>query len=207
MVKIFLETQNDRTPEYWFFKTLLVRLGIKSDAYDIVPVGGKDKLFNATNTNLMVVNTLEEGRNVVIFDADTEDNCGGYRARSSEILSERDRMGVDFDLFLMPDNSEDGDFETVIDAIARKDLHKDFFDCFTGYEMCIAGHLGADGTPKYETPNQKAKLYAYITSMRMSNTKRNKAKSGNWLFDNSEYWDIDSPTLEPLKSFLLSCFK
>lgn len=207
MVKIFLETQSDRTPEYWFFKTLLKRLGIASDAYDIIAVGGKDKLFNATNTNLMAVNTLEGGRNVVIFDADSEKNCGGYSTRSDEILSERCRNSVDFELFLMPNNSEDGDFETMIASIARTNLHKDFFDCFTGYEMCIASHLGVDGTPRYETPNQKAKLYAYITSMKMSNTKRNKAKSGNWLFDNSEYWDIDSPTLEPLKSFLLSCFK
>lgn len=207
MVKIFLETQSDRTPEYCFFKTLLVRLGITSDAYEIIAVGGKDKLFNATNTNLMAVNTLEGGRNVVIFDADSESNCGGYSTRSGEILSERGRKGVDFELFLMPNNSEDGDFETMIDAIARKDLHKNFFDCFNGYEMCIAGHIGVDGNPMYESPNLKAKLYAYITSMRMSNTKHNKVKNGNWLFDNSLYWDIDSPTLEPLKSFLLSCFK
>ena len=94
MVKIFLETQSDRTPEYWFFKTLMGKLKISSDAYDIITVGGKDKLFNTTNVNLMSVNTLEGGRNVVIFDADSKNNCGGYCIRSEEILTERSKMGL-----------------------------------------------------------------------------------------------------------------
>ena len=91
----------------------LTKLNISSDAYDIITVGGKDKLFNTTNVNLMSVNTLEGGRNVVIFDADSKNNCGGYCIRSEEILTERSKMGLEFELFLMPNNKEDGSFDSL----------------------------------------------------------------------------------------------
>ena len=206
MVKIFLETENDRTPEHWFFTTLLGKLGVSSNDYEIIHVAGKDKLFNETIKNIIEINSIEQGINLVIFDADSKDNNGGWKVRFDDIVSNRDNFGLNFELFLMPNNSSDGDFETMIETIARKDLHQVFFDCYSDYEKCIMGPKDSDGIQKYLAPNRKGKLHTYITSMRMSQNKRNKARGGNWLFDNQEYWDIDHFSLNPLKEFLLKYF-
>ena len=207
MIKIFLEAENDRTPEHWFFKTLLTRAGVSDKHFEIIDVAGKDKLFCEAIRNVMGINTIEGGVNLVIFDADSIENKGGFAERSESILRDRDEYGLSFDLFLMPNNSGDGDFETMIEAIARKDLHSVFFDCYGDYEKCIEGPKDSDGGQKYFAPNLKGKLHTYITSMKMSNTQRNKVRSGNWKFDNPEYWNIDDLSLDPLKEFLLKYFK
>lgn len=204
MVKIFLETATDKTPEYYFYKTFLRHLGISDDKFELICVGGKDNLFK--NKNIMEINTLEGGTNLVIFDADTEGNRGGYTKRYEEIMNNPIAKDLSFDLFLMPDNGEDGDFETMIEAIARKDLNSPFFSCYESYERCVERHKDSDGNQMYYAPNRKGKLHTYITSMRMSKTLLNKVKGGDWLFDNSKYWDIDSTILEPLKVFLLKNF-
>ena len=206
MVKIFLETQNDKTPEYWFFYTLLTRAGVSANDFEIIRVAGKDKLFYEATKNILAINTIEGGINLVIFDADSNENKGGFAKRSEAILKKRDELGLSFDLFLMPNNKDDGDFETMIETIARKDLHKVFFDCYNDYEKCIEGSKDSDGNQKYFAPNLKGKLHTYITSMRMSNTQRNKVRGGNWQFDNPEYWDINDLSLEPLREFVLKYF-
>ena len=205
MVKIFLETNKKKTAEYCFYKTLLKHLGIIDNEFELICVGGKDNLHN--NSNIMKINTMERGTNLVIFDADTESNKGGFKKRYKEMMDFAGNQNLSFELFLMPNNSDDGDFETMIESIARKDIHKPFFNCFENYERCVERHKDIDGNQVYYAPNLKGKLYTYITSMKMSNSCLKRVKDGDWLFDNSEYWDIDSSTLEPLKSFLLKNFK
>lgn len=36
----------------------------------------------------------------------------------------------------------------------------------------------------------------------MNNAPRRKLGSGQWLFDNPDYWDFSRPELEPLVEFL-----
>ena len=36
----------------------------------------------------------------------------------------------------------------------------------------------------------------------MNNASRRELGSGQWLFDNSDYWDFSRPELEPLVDFL-----
>lgn len=207
MVKIFLETGDNKTPEYYFYKTFLKHLGISDDDFELICVGGKDNLFKQAIRNEIESNTLEGGINLVIFDADTEANSGGFEKRYNEIINSKFAQDLNFELFLMPNNSNDGDFETMIESIARKDIHQPFFNCYESYERCVEKHKDSDGNQKYYAPNLKGKLYTYITSMGMSKTRLDKAKKGDWLFNNSEYWDIDSETLEPLKLFLLKNFE
>ena len=38
--------------------------------------------------------------------------------------------------------------------------------------------------------------------MKMSNSKRKRLGNGEWMFDNAEYWDLESDYLIPLKDFL-----
>ncbi len=196
MINIYIESKNRSTPEAVFLDTFLRSLGIDPTAYAIIPLNGKDNLQNARNQFLQ--NTLEEGVNLIVFDADTSENLGGYASRRKELEEKLEELGSEAEIFLFPNNSEDGDFETLLEETARKDSFSRFFDCFRDYELCLG--------EEYIHPNRKGKLHAYITSMRLSNTQRKKIGSGYWLFDEDRYWNLRAEVLRPLATFLRKYF-
>lgn len=192
MIKIFIESKNSQTPEYNFLETILRVFGYNSQSSVIVPLNGKDTLDLARNQ--FIQNTVEGGTNLIIFDADTAINGGGYNIRRKEIETKLRDLHIQADIFLWPDNCNDGDFETLLESIARKDLHERFFGCFNDYELCLGD--------EYLCPNRKGKLHTYITSMKLTNKQRNKIGAGHWLFENKDLWDLDSVNLTALKKFL-----
>ena len=192
MIKIFIESKNSQTPEYNFLETILRVFGYNSQPSIIVPLNGKDTLDLARNQ--FIQNTVEGGTNLIIFDADTAINGGGYNIRRKEIETKLRDLHIQADIFLWPDNFNDGDFETLLESIARKDLHERFFGCFNDYELCLGD--------EYLCPNRKGKLHTYITSMKLTNKQRNKIGAGHWLFENKDLWDLDSVNLTALKKFL-----
>lgn len=194
MIHLFLETKDRKTSEYVFMDTLLKKLGL-SQYVKIETVNGKDNLANARNA--FITNTLEGGINLIVFDADTPLNKGGFEKRKKELKSKIEELDISAELFLFPNNQDDGCFEDLLLNIALKDKYKAFFDCFGDYENC----LGDD----YEHPNLKGKVFAYISSMK-SLTKKQRADlgQGHWLFDNPDYWNLESENLTSLKDFLLT---
>lgn len=192
MIKIFIESKNSQTPEYNFLETILRVFGYNPQSSVIVPLNGKDTLDLARNQ--FIQNTVEGGTNLIIFDADTAINGGGYNIRRKEIETKLRDLHIQADIFLWPDNFNDGDFETLLESIARKDLHERFFGCFNDYELCLGD--------EYLCPNRKGKLHTYITSMKLTNKQRNKIGAGHWLFENKDLWDLDSVNLTALKKFL-----
>lgn len=205
MVNIFIEAKDKKTPEAKFLTAILDRMGISPDKYFLAPTGGYTNLLdsnNAANANAMRANTDAGGKNLVIFDADSSDNNGGFERRRRHLLQKKDEMGLDFELFLWPDNNGDGDVEVLMERIARDDLYPEFFDCFRKYECCISKRKAGDGKPFYSTPNRKGKLHTYITSLPGSRTKKSKSGSGDWQWYDGEIWDLDSESLNPIKGFL-----
>ena len=76
MIKIFIESKNDLTPEYNFLITILRVFKFNSQPWQIVPINGKDSLHLAKNQFLQ--NTMEGGINLIIYDAYSDKNGGGY---------------------------------------------------------------------------------------------------------------------------------
>lgn len=204
---IFIETSIPRakksmgqfTNEYHFVEQYIRHVvpGISPSDYEIVDVGGKDKL--AMYDYAMQQNTANGETNAVIFDCDEPSTGGGFPKRSKELLCLQDSLGVNFSLFLFPNNKDDGAFEDMLLKIVNP-RHQGLLDCFKSYEMCIGGQ-DPDGET-YETPNKKAAIYSYITSFKRSRSEREKIKSGNWDFQDPEYWQLDAPYLAPLKEFI-----
>ena len=124
------------------------------------------------------------------------------RLREKEIETGMQQHGIQIQYFLYPNNHDDGDIEILIESAARHDLHSVFFDCFHDYEKCVSGAKDANGNPLYNTPNLKGKLHTYISSQQLTKKQRDKLGSGDWLFDNPNYWNLDVNTLQPLKDFL-----
>lgn len=206
-IHIFIETSISEakkkariyTNEYHFIEDYLHHLNpnIKEDEYEITDVGGKDKLrFYA---NILKQNSKNHEPNLVIFDCDDTAKEGGITKRTNELLSLKDELSVDFDLFLFPNNLEDGAFEELLLKIVNP-RHQCLLDCFEGYEKCIGGHDPEDKI--YQRPNTKAKIYSYISSFKRSRNQKEKFKQGDWDFSNPSYWDLESNNLQPLKNFL-----
>ena len=192
MTYIFLETGKPATSEAVFIKTLIENLGYNMSSNKVEFVNGYKNLINVIPT--IKARCAEDGKVIIIFDADSLGNNGGYYTRREEIEKILDENKTQAELFLFPNNDEDGDFETLLEHLMQKTKHAKMLDCYTDYENC----LGND----YVHPNLKGKIFTYISAMKMTNSKRRKLGNGEWMFDNAEYWNLESDYLKPLKDFL-----
>lgn len=192
MTYIFLETGKPATSEAVFIKTLIENLGYNISSNKVEFVNGYKNLVNVIPT--IKARCAEGGKVVIIFDADSLGNNGGYETRKKEIEEVLGENNAQAELFLFPNNEEDGDFETLLEHLIQKEKHTQMLDCYADYETC----LGND----YVHPNLKGKNFTYISAMKMSSSKRRKLGNGEWMFDNAEYWSLESDYLKPLKAFL-----
>lgn len=205
MIKIFIEGKDKNVPESDFLCTLLNHIGVSSDEYEIVHTGGYTNLLDSDKTpfvEVMRANTDVGGKNLVVFDADTEKNKGGFAKRKEELMKSQDDLKVSFELFLWPDDKHDGDVEVLMESIARKDLYPEFFDCFTKYEHCISQRKNEKGEPYYSIPNRKGKLHTYFHALPISKTKKDKFGHGAWRWADQDIWNLDEKSLDPIKEFL-----
>lgn len=69
MTQIFIEARYEKTSEYVFLNTIIKELGFSEAQYKIICVGGNSNLIKAANK--FKENTIEGGKNLIIFDADT----------------------------------------------------------------------------------------------------------------------------------------
>lgn len=201
MNRIFIEANRAKTPECCFLETIM-KSEFSDKSYEFICMDGVANLFNQANLNKIKIAAVEGDNVIVILDADTQDKKWGFAARKADVEGKMHEHGVDFPLFLYPNNHDDGDFETLLESLARKDLHQEWWDCFSDYEICVSGVCDEHGNPKYEIPNRKAKLHTFISSQHLSNSARKKTGSGRWLFDDSNYWDLTRDSLRPLLDFL-----
>lgn len=203
MISIVLEAKSKDTPETHFFNALVKHYypsAIADKDYQVIYANGKDNLPNLVP--LLQSNTEAGILNVLVFDADFPESGGGCAIRRKELLDRQSELNVSFGLFLYPNNQDDGDAETLMEEIACKDRHRRFFCCFNKYEECISQEKDDQGQQKYLTPNRKGKLHTYINSMRLTNKQKRNLGRGDWLFEDSEYWNMESDAVQPLISFL-----
>lgn len=190
-VKIFLETGKPQTPEFVFVKKLLAHIGKPLEDTDITCVGGWTNLGKMFSQQ---VRKPEIEKILIIFDADSPANGGGFASRRSE-LDKIVAGNAKAKIFLFPNNRDDGDFETLLARIANETGNERFFDCFSDFETCLGD--------AYIHPDLKAKMFSYICFQKeLSSSERNHLGRGEWLFDDKKYWDLDSAALDALKDFL-----
>lgn len=145
-------------------------------------VDGKDNLINRWNL------IRDDEKHLIIFDADDY-----YNDSKTNIENQINQMNIsneNYDIFLLPNNKDNGNLETLIEKIA---CHKEVLNCFESYKKCITG-LGNDNI---KLPTKKDKVFAYMQSFGFKNSIKPKE------FDLSPYVDFEDKYLEDLKNFLL----
>ncbi|WRE22416.1 hypothetical protein KVE88_01930 [Helicobacter pylori] len=186
------------------------------DHFDIIYVEGKNKLFSDEFCKRIenILNNKDQAYKQVciIFDADKKESQkrdAGFDNKLKYIRKEFKEKGIDFpreQIFLFPNNQDDGDLETLLSEIAN---HKEFINCFESYLDCIK-------KKEYYKPIKnirKSMWYAYLEVFGLEDlyTKKN-------IFDNTggkvknEYEEdyeklkkaikFESELLIPLKNFL-----
>ena len=206
MNTIFIEAEKPETAEHYFLTALMAKYfpGVE---YELIHMRGVANLFNETNMNLLSSKTAEGSNCLAILDADTVAKGWGYACRKADVEHKQQEHDVEFPFFLYPDNASDGDVETLMETLARQDLHPTFFSCFRQYEMCVGGELDAQGNQRYNTPDLKGKLHTYMSAQKLSSSQHRRLGRGDWMFDDLSYWDLGRDTIQPLIAFLKANLK
>lgn len=158
--------------------------------------GGKDKLKKVAKQ--MEENTDQGGVNLVIFDADKD-----AKSRRNELLEVKTKMGVDFELFLLPNDSDTGTLEDLLERLINPN-NQPVMDCWQTYEDELKKvRIPTKTPPTLTIPAKKTKIYAYLETLH-GETKAEKdlVKDRNRNFRNPAHWDLDAEYLTPLKDFL-----
>ena len=112
MNKIFIEAENNRTPECNFLKTF-VDLHFPTKDIEFICIGGISNLFNEPNINQMFQAQEVGDQVLILIDADTVAKGYGFIKRKAYIDSKMQTHKISFPYFIYPNNHDDGE---VVDA-------------------------------------------------------------------------------------------
>ncbi|EJB68419.1 DUF3226 domain-containing protein [Helicobacter pylori] len=203
-ILIFVEGPSDKVflEVYLYF---LEDFPIKN--FKVKDVKGKDNL----SKRLLEIEKYD--KTLIIFDADN------YKSNKKEILtvvSKTKQTISEEQIFLFPNNQDDGDLETLLLEIAK---HDEFLKCFEGYLECIKSKEHHEPIKNI----RKNMLYAYLELFELekffqykwdTNNKKNEEKiiiddKGKIKEEHKEEYeklkeviDFNSNSLIPLKDFL-----
>ncbi|MGL2520958.1 DUF3226 domain-containing protein [Helicobacter pylori] len=203
-ILIFVEGPSDKVflEVYLYF---LEDFPIKN--FKVKDVKGKDNL----SKRLLEIEKYD--KTLIIFDANKD-----YESNKKEILtvvSKRKQTISEEQIFLFPNNQDDGDLETLLLEIAK---HDEFLKCFEGYLECIK-------SKEHYKPIKnirKNMLYTYLEVFELQKFFQykwdtNNKKQEKCLIDDKgkikekhkeeyeklkEVIDFNSKSLIPLKNFL-----
>ncbi len=211
-ILIFVEGPSDRffLEIYLLYLYFQEKFPIKN--FKVQNVDGKDNL----SKRLLEIEKYD--KTLIIFDADKD-----YESNKKEILkvvSKTKQTISEEQIFLFPNNQDDGDLETLLLKIAK---HKEFINCFESYLDCIK-------KKEHYKPIKnirKSKWYAYLEALGLekffqytwdTKKKNNKKKliiddkDGDGIEIKDQYKgdyeklkeviDFNSKSLNPLKNFL-----
>ena len=165
----------------------------------IISLDGWTNLKGTTWQQRMRTNTANDVINIVILDADKD-----IDARRADILNWKQQNGLDFELFLLPNDKDAGALEDLLENIINPN-NRPIFDCWEDYEKALV-ELDIPGRtpPPLTTPAKKTKIYGYLEAL-LGPTKVEKEliKERNRKYDNTMHWDLDAEYLGALKEFLM----
>ncbi|MEJ8626440.1 DUF3226 domain-containing protein [Helicobacter pylori] len=201
-ILIFVEGPSDKV----FLEVYLYFLGnFLTKNFKVQNIKGKDNL----SKRLFEIEKYD--KTLIIFDADKD-----YESNKKEILSKTQQKITEEQIFLFPNNQDDGDLETLLLEIAK---HDEFLKCFEGYLECIK-------SKEHYKPIRnirKNMLYVYLEVFELQKffqykwDTNNKKNEENIIIDDKgkikeehqeeyeklkEVIDFKSKSLIPLKNFL-----
>ena len=164
----------------------------------ILRTNGKDNLKSSVAINRMRSMTDQGGINLVIFDADNN-----FETRRASILEWKKQNGLEFELFLLPNNQDKGELEDLLENIINPN-NRPIMECWEHYEKeLVTLDIPGRTPPPLTTPAKKTKIYGYLEALLgTSESDKKKIKEREREYDNVLHWNLDAEYLLPLKEFL-----
>ena len=161
--------------------------------------GGLGKLKSEETLQALRQNTDQGGVNLVIFDADENP-----AERRTELLAIKEAYGVEFELFLLPNDKDAGALEDLLENIINPD-NQSVMKCWQTYEGELSKvRIPTKTPPTLTIPAKKTKIYAYLeTLLGKSRSQKELIKDRNRNYENTQHWNLDTEYLEPLKKFIV----
>lgn len=211
MIYIYLEsetpTEKKFTNEADFIKTFIEVVFSKKYNKDFVIIGFNGYKNLEKQYNKLKEHEEDDYKNLVIFDSDFPVTGDGFSTRKQYLEDLKEKFKIEFELFLYPNNKDDGIFENLHEQIVNQ-KHQEVIEYFKEYESKLKNSVDEDGNCPYETPDQKARMYAYISAFKRSLQEKELFKNRHqWSFKNKDYWDLRANALIPLKQFLSQFFE
>ena len=143
--------------------------------------------------------TNRGGVNLVIFDADND-----IDTRRKEIEKIRNKYGLLFELFLLPNNTNTGALEELLEQVINPE-NLCILECWRHYEDELKQQYIPWKNPhEPTTPSSKSKIYAYLEALvGTSHKEKDKIKDKERDFLNSNHWNLTANGLIQLRDFLL----
>jgi len=182
-VKIYSEGKSDVK----FLIDLVKFLGFDLSKDNFENLNGKDGI---KNPNMILENTVKEYKNLIVIDADND-----FSSRKKEVERVKDKHNLDFELFLFPNNKDNGNLETLLLKLAVQE-HQEILKCFDNFGRCLT-----ELNKNYFVPKEKDKVFAYMDAI-LGPKKREKIQPSKRDYANKLIWDLENPYLNPLKKFL-----
>ncbi len=184
-----------------FMEAYIKKIGLEQYPITIKRCEGYTNLQTSAYINELQKNIDKGGKNLVVFDADND--C---ESRRKELMNIKAK--VDFELFLLPNDSDSGAIENLLEKIINP-VNQCILDCWNKYEKNLSECVIPWKVPQTPTtPAYKTKIYGYLealTGTTKEEKKRIKEKERDYLDRN--LWNLDSEALNPLKTFLLKQIK
>jgi hypothetical protein len=150
------------------------------------------KIGGVLNT-LIQENFDNDDRTILVLDADND-----FKSRKAEVFQDFERFKIPIELFLFPNNSQNGNLEALLAEIA---VDRKIMDCFLEYEKCVSGH---------SKPLNDARIYSYLDMILHPNPinadKEDLRKDNTRNYRIKDHWNLNHLYLEPLKTFLGTLF-
>ncbi|GAA7776303.1 hypothetical protein JP0174_00680 [Helicobacter pylori] len=196
-ILIFVEGSSDRffLEVYLLYLYFQEKFPIKN--FKVQNVDGKGNL----SKRLLEIEKYD--KTLIIFDADKD--YEGNKKEILKIVSKTKQIISEEQIFLFPNNQDDGDLEDLLLKIAK---HEEFINCFESYLDCIK-------KKEHYKPIKnirKNMLYAYLEAFGLEDlyTKKNIFDTEGKVKDQykedykklKEVIDFNSSSLVPLKKFL-----
>jgi predicted peroxiredoxin len=209
LVKIFVEGDGDKV----FIRDILKKIYNVSFTNEqlkevIIICKGYNQLSKQIDElkQIGIGEKREGGVNLVIFDADYtgREASHGYKNKKEYLEIEKKELGVEYELFLFPNNELDGTLETILESCIHP-KHVGILDCWKSMETCV------NEKGNYTAPADKSKIYNYLECLHgISNKEKDKIKDPNRDFTLEDKWvlDFNSNTfLNKLKDFFTENIK
>lgn len=181
-----------------FLEEYLAHLGYPDNLYTIHISGGWTNWETAPQA-------LEDAEangllTALIYDGDSDPSL-----RRNQLQDKLSHYRSKARIFLLPNNCDGGCLEDLLTHLVPP-KYQPIIQCWNNFITSLSG-LIPPLVPETNLPGSKTKFYSYASLLRRRKEEEKDAAEAYRTYQGVEHWDLNTPYLDPLKSFLEDLLK